>query len=195
VAFVSTDRDLVETFLACIGRPGSKIRQQGNAHRVQLGDVELYRWLENAGLTQRKSLTLGGLEFPDGLLFDVVRGLLDGDGSIQHYVHRPVLRDYPGYLYRRLSVLFHSASFDHLVWLQRRLREELSIGGAILSQTKSTPNKLYVLKYGKYASITLLTKLYEDPSSPRLVRKWMIWEDFKAQPVTTRPYRRRSSGA
>ena len=192
VAFVSTDRELVETFLACIGRPSTKIRQQGNAYRVQFGDVELYRWFEDAGLTQRKSLTLGGLKFPDRLLFDVTRGLLDGDGSIAHYVHRPVLRDYPRYLYRRLSVLFHSASFDHLEWLQERLHAALSIGGAILSQSRSTPNKLYVLKYGKYASITLLTKLYEDPTSPRLMRKWMIWEAFKAQPVTTRPYRRRS---
>jgi len=192
VAFVSNDRQLVESFLACIGRPGASIRQQGNAYRVQLGDVELYRWLEDAGLSQRKSLTLGGLEFPEGLLFDVVRGLLDGDGSIAHFVHRPVLRNYPRYLYRRLSVLFHSASFDHLAWLRTRLCAALSISGPILSQTRSTPNKLYVLRYGKYASITLLTKLYEDPTSPRLLRKWLIWEDFKAHPVTTRPYRRQT---
>ena len=51
---------------------------------------------------------------------------------------------------------------------------------------------MYRLKYGKYASIALLTKLYEDPTSPRLLRKWLIWEDFKAQPITTRPYRRKS---
>ena len=193
MAFVSTDLGLVETFLHCVGRAGSTIRQQGNAYRVQLGDVELYRWLEDAGLTQRKSLTLGSLDFPDPLLFDVVRGLLDGDGSIAHYVHRPVLRDYPRYLYRRLSVLFHSASRDHLVWLENKLSVALSIKGAILFETKSRPNKMYRLKYGKYASITLLTKLYENPASPRLMRKWMIWEDFKAQPVTTRPYRRRNS--
>jgi hypothetical protein len=195
VAFVSNDRDLVETFLKCVGRPDAAIRQQGNAHRVQFGDVVLYRWLEDAGLTQRKSLTLGRLIFPNDRLFDVVRGLLDGDGSISHYVHRPVLRDYPRYLYRRLSVLFHSASFDHLDWLQATLRSALAIRGAILTQRKSSPNKLYALKYGRYASIALLTKLYEDPTSPRLMRKWMIWEDFKVQPVTTRPYRRRSSGA
>ena len=192
VAFVSNDRQLVETFLACIDRPAATMRQQGNAYRVQFGDVELYRWFEDAGLTQRKSLTLGGLEFPDVLLFDVVRGLLDGDGSVRHYVHRPVLHDYPRYLYRRLSVLFHSASFNHLDWLQRRLRGALSISGALFRQRKSTPNPLYVLKFGKYESIALLTKLYEDPTSPRLARKWVIWEDFKAQPVTTRPYRRRN---
>ena len=89
-------------------------------------------------------------------------------------------------------MLFHSASRDHLVWLENKLRIALSIRGAILVETKSRPNKMYRLKYGKYASIALLTKLYEDPTSPRLLRKWLIWEDFKAQPITTRPYRRKS---
>jgi hypothetical protein len=48
---------------------------------------------------------------------------------------------------------------------------------------------MYAFQYTKYASISLLTELYED-AGPRLHRKWLIWEDFKAQPVTTRPYRR-----
>ncbi len=66
VAFVSTDRDLMETFLRCIGRDPSKsgIRKDGNAYRAQFGDVELYRWLSATGLTQRKSLTLGSVEVP-----------------------------------------------------------------------------------------------------------------------------------
>lgn len=190
VAFVSTDRELVETFLACVGRGETTIRQQGNAYRVQFGDVALYRWLEEIGLTQRKSLTLGRIEVPDCHFVDLVRGLLDGDGSISHYVHHPVQRDYPTYLYRRLTVRFHSASPEHLRWLQKRLVEALSIKGALIQQTKNRPNNMYALQYTKYASITLLSKLYEDPLSPRLLRKWLIWEDFKAQPVTTRPYRR-----
>jgi hypothetical protein len=75
--------------------------------------------------------------------------------------------------------------------LQERLAEALSIKGAVLKETKDRPHDMYALQYAKYASIALLTKLYEDPASPRLLRKWLIWEDFKAQPVTTRPYRRR----
>ena len=47
VAFVSTERDQMEAFLACVGRNPSTttIRKDGNVYRVQLGDVELYRWL------------------------------------------------------------------------------------------------------------------------------------------------------
>lgn len=193
VAFVSSDRDLMDSFLACIGRTRSTVRKDGNAYRAQLGDVELYRWLAETGLTQRKSLTLGKVDVPPELFLDLARGLFDGDGSISHYVHRPVLRKYPGYLYRRLTVRFHSASPKHLRWLQKRLAEVLSIKGAVVQESKDLAHNMYALQYTKYASISLLTKLYEDPGSPRLLRKWLIWEEFRAQPVTTRPYRRGSS--
>jgi len=195
VAFVSTDRDLMETFLRCIGRDPSKsgIRKDGNAYRAQFGDVELYRWLSATGLTQRKSLTLGRVDVPSDLFLDLVRGLFDGDGSISHYVHRPLLRKYPRYLYRRLTVRFHSASPEHLRWLQKGLADVLSIKGAVVQESKDREHNMYALQYTKYASISLLTKLYEDPASPRLLRKWLIWENFKSQPVTTRPYRRKNT--
>lgn len=108
-------------------------------------------------------------------------------------MHRPVARDYPGYLYRRLTVRFHSASPEHLRWLQKTLAEVLSIRGALIQETKNRAHDMFALQYGKYASITLLARLYQDPSSPRLLRKWLIWEDFRAQPVMTRPYRRRTT--
>ncbi|HWL87524.1 MAG TPA: hypothetical protein VNO21_17085 [Polyangiaceae bacterium] len=192
VAFVSNDLDQMEAFLTSVGRnpSASGLRKTGNTYRVQFGDVELYRWLEAAGLTQRKSLTLGRIDVPERIFLDLVRGLLDGDGSVAHYVHRPVARNYPGYLYRRLTVRFHSASPEHLRWLQQKLGEVLSIKGAVVQQSKNRAHNMFALQYGKYASISLLTKLYEDPASPRLARKWLIWQDFKAQPVTTRPYRR-----
>ena len=128
---------------------------------------------------------------PPELFLDLVRGLLDGDGSISHYVHRPVQRKYPHYLYRRLTVRFHSGSPKHLRWLQERLAKVLSIKGAVVQQSKEKVHNMYALQYTKYASIALLTTLYEDAAKPRLRRKWLIWEAFKAQPVTTRPYRRR----
>jgi len=78
-----------------------------------------------------------------------------------------------------------------LRWLQRRLAEVVSIKGALVQQSKDRANNMYALQYTKYASISLLTKLYENAESPRLRRKWLIWEDFKAQPVTTRTYRKR----
>jgi len=191
VAFVSKDLDQIHTFLRCIDRLGATIRHDGTAFRVYFGDVELYDWLKAIGLTPRKSLTLGGLAVPDEFFLDAVRGLLDGDGSIAHYVHEPNRADYPGYRYRRLCVRFYSASRDHLDWLRTRLSLALGIRGALIRQPRELKHDLFALQYAKHASTVLLAALYQDPESPRLLRKWLIWEDFRSQPVTTRPYNRR----
>lgn len=103
LALTSSDVDLLETFRILVGRPNAKIRSKssawGRAHDVQFGDVALWRFLEMAGLTPRKSLTLGELHVPDQWFYDCARGLLDGDGSISHFWHAPTRRTYPAYQY------------------------------------------------------------------------------------------------
>jgi len=76
----------LETFLNCIGRRAKISTVIGGfgtkGLRVQIGDLGLYRWLQSIGLTPRKSLTLGAIDAPTDVFAHVVRGLLDGDGSI-----------------------------------------------------------------------------------------------------------------
>jgi hypothetical protein len=76
VAFGSADRELVELFLRCVGRSSAHISVEngGTYFRSQLGDVVLYRFLEEAGLTPKKSLTLGPLRLPSEYFWDVARG-------------------------------------------------------------------------------------------------------------------------
>ena len=86
MSFGSEDLELVATFRDCLGL-NNLIRElrtrKGRPYfRMQFGGVALYRWFESLGLTPRKSLTIGKLLVPDAFLFDLVRGLLDGDGSI-----------------------------------------------------------------------------------------------------------------
>src|SRR2546428_5434706 len=160
IAFVSKDLDQIQNFLLCIDRPGATIRHDGTAFRVYFSDVELYDWLKAVGLTPRKSLTLEGLAVPEDFFFDAVRGLLDGDGSIAHYVHEPNLADYPNYRYRRLYVRFYSASQAHLSWLRTRLGATLGVRRAMMRQPRELKHHLYELPYAKHASIDLLSKLY-----------------------------------
>jgi hypothetical protein len=97
VGFSSTDLELVEKFLQCIDRPiryqtMEPERQKGNAslrirprktlYIAQCPDPLLYDWFLQAGITPRKSLSLGPVEVPCDYFFDLVRGLLDGDGSV-----------------------------------------------------------------------------------------------------------------
>lgn len=184
LSFDSGDPDLVETFLRCIGRPiryrEIRTRSGGVVYKALFGDVVWYRWLESVGLHQRKSLTLGAIDVPDDHLLSLVRGLLDGDGSVCTFVHRPTRALYPNYEYERLWVFFASASRAHLEWLRESLRGTLGLNG-YLSQAKRREghHDFFQLKYGKHESIKLLSALYVDPAAPRLERKWMKWEDYR----------------
>jgi hypothetical protein len=193
---VSTDRDLLDAFKRCIPRAG-RIGPHGKAAwHVTVSSVDFYRWLESIGLTPRKSLTLGGIDVPDAVFIDLVRGLMDGDGSLKNYVHHPAgnVRRYPNYRYERLNVSFHSASERHLLWLRERLRRSLGIDGAVLKAKlkEERRNPMYELKYGKHASLTLLRQMYDDPDAPRLERKWRIWHAYLSRPRINSLQKRRS---
>lgn len=197
VRLVSGDRDLLDVFKLCLPRAGRIGRHGPHTWHVTVTSVDFYRWLEGIGLTPNKSLTLGGVAVPDGLLIDLVRGLMDGDGSIRNYVHHPAgnVRRYPNYRYERLEVSFHSASVAHVTWLRERLQQVFGLGGAItMTERATSPNPMYQLKYGKHASIALLERMYNDPTSPRLDRKWRIWEAYLARPRINSFHKRRSGG-
>ncbi len=121
----------------------------------------------------------GAIDVPDQYLAALVRGLLDGDGSIRNVVHEPTRRSYPEYRYERLWVFFHSASNAHIEWLRSRLRPLIGSGGYVEVRTQAGKHDFFKLKYGKHASIVLLQRLYEDPKAPRLVRKWAIWDGYE----------------
>lgn len=183
IFFTSKDEQLIHAFLECLGRPRRyrTIRSRvGNTYyQVGFSDVELYRWLVLVGLHPRKSLTLGAIDVPDQHALALIRGLLDGDGTIQNFVHTPTVRTYPEYRYERLWVIFCSGSRAHLEWLRATLRRLLEID-AYLSQAREREGRapFYTLKCGKRASMILLSKLYTDPEAPRLERKWKIWDDY-----------------
>ena len=194
VTVVSGDIDLLETFKTCIPRAGRIGRHGPNVWHVSVSSVAFYRWLESVGLTPRKSLTLGAIAVPEELTMDLVRGLMDGDGSIRNYVHHPAgnVRRYPDYRYERLNVGFHSASLGHLVWLSETIQRATGVIGSISTSRRGRPNPMHELRYGKHASIALLERMYADPASPRLDRKWRIWQAYVARPRINSSQKRRS---
>jgi len=80
ITFTSTDRQLVETFMACVGQTvkvGVQFRPRRlPAYRAQLGNQILFNWLISIGITQRKSLTIGAIDVPDEFVLPLARGLL-----------------------------------------------------------------------------------------------------------------------
>src|SRR5439155_19946690 len=125
-------------------------------------------------LAPRKGLILGANTVPDQCLLPLAPGLRDGDGSIADFVQEVTRKTYPDYRYERLGVSFLSASRPHIDWLRERLRPISGTLGYVETSQREGRHDMYKLKYGKAATIRLLTAFYPNPDVPRLIRKWEI---------------------
>lgn len=178
IDFTSKDLQLVELYrdmLRPTAKIGIKLSGSGKSYyRVQLGDVSLYNFLENLGLTPRKSLTLNQLAVPSTYFADFLRGCFDGDGSVYGVVDKRWPNSYMFY------TCFASASLPFLEWLKTELAAQLpDIGGHI----RRSATNLYQLSYGKADTRQIFRFMYYDPSVSCLHRKHQRYlEIFKLDP-------------
>ena len=176
VAMSSAEIEMLETFLHCIGRRAKistvKSGYGSTTLRVQVGDVGLYEWLLTVGLVPRKSHVLRGDRRAFRVSCHLVRGLLDGDGSVMDVTYDGTGKA-RGKRYRTLLVRFVSASRDHITWLQERISSQFQLAGAVQCQ-----QGMWSLAYAKRASLALLGMLYPDANVPCLRRKREVWERF-----------------
>ena len=184
IFFDSCDESLVRTFLSCLGRPiryrTTSTRVGGLSYQAAFGDVRFYRWLVGIGLMPRKSLVLGAIDVPDAHLPALLRGLFEGDGTIQNFTHRPTPSTYPTYAYERLWTYFTSASRAHIEWIRERTSSLLSVRGYIeVRPPREGRHAFYRLKFGKRDSITLLSAMYPTDDVPKLERKWKVWHEYR----------------
>jgi hypothetical protein len=181
IVFTSKDRDLVELYLRLLGRENAIRRDISGSgahlYRTTFKDSRLYSWFLRVGLMPRKSFVIGAIDVPDDCLAALVRGLLDGDGSISNGVWRADTSRRSDYFYESLRVRFCSASRNHVEWLHAQLTGALGLRGWITTDTRR--NRYYTLAYGKHDSIRLLGWIYADPNAPALLRKHLIWESYR----------------
>lgn len=179
VSVSSAEGEVLETFLRCVGRRAKIGTVKGgygtHGLRVQIGDVGLYRWLQLIGLTPRKSLTLGSINVPDDVLPHLLRGLLDGDGSIIDSTYDGTGHAKGG-RYRTLLVRFTTASREHAEWVRERIGTRYGLSGGLWCE-----DGMYQLTYSKRASLQLLPLLYPAPGVPCLQRKRDVWQNFERE--------------
>ena len=167
ISFVSSDIQLVELFKKLMNlsvKTAYKISGSSGKKcpHVQFGNVGLYKWLMDIGLTPRKSLTLGPLKIPGEFFIDFVRGCFDGDGTIYSYMDSRWANSHMFY------ISFASGSKVFLEWLQNQFKTHVKIKGYIsVNNIKNT----YQLKFAKAESIVLISKMYYNKQVPCLERK------------------------
>jgi hypothetical protein len=184
INFKSGDRQLVETYLRLLGRK-NRVKSHptatgGIVYYTQFHDSRLYEWFGSVGLTPRKSLTIGALSVPDEFLLPLVRGLLDGDGSVINKTYRADTGRRSDYYWEYLITSFNSASSKHISWLQSALAHLLNLKGSVQESTTTAGNPYFELRYAKAASSILLPLLYP-PGAPCLERKREIWHAYASR--------------
>ena len=181
IIFTSVDKDLIEIFKKCLNKtnpitvnPKSSLSKQ-ICYKVQIGDVQLYKWLLHTGLFPKKSLTLERINISPRFFRDFLRGHLDGDGSIIKYEDKYLQHLNPKYVYKRLFVYFKSASQKHIYWLKTTITQLTRLNGSISAYQSKTiidSNPIYTLKFSTKEATILLNWIYYDPEVPCLKRKY-----------------------
>lgn len=169
ITLVSNDRAQIENFKKCLDLKNKIGRHVSGSSkkvgfRIQFGDVNFYKFLLDIGLTPKKSKTIGPINVPDEYFFDFLRGHLDGDGSFHSYWDKRWRSSFMFYTY------FYSASKKHIFWLQQKITKFGGISGYI---TKPKAVSVYALRYAKFESLKLLTKIYSSRSAICLSRKYL----------------------
>lgn len=183
IDFTSKDYELARLFRDIL-KPnvmiGQKLNGQGlSAYRVQFGDVVLYDFLINIGLTPRKSKTIGKLLIPDEFYPDFLRGCFDGDGSSNGYWDR---RWRSSYMYYMSLV---SASPAFLEWIKLKNIEMIGLSNSTIKSWKKGDNICYNLNYAKADSRMLFNFIYYSDGLPLLQRKYdKILKFFETDPAT-----------
>lgn len=129
-------------------------------YQVQFGNVKLYKFLLEIGLTPNKSKTLGALKIPPEYFADFLRGHLDGDGSTHSYWDKRWKSSF------MLYTTFMSASKEHVEWLKFQIRNIYQVNGRITKQSSC-----YLLRFAKKDSLKLIEIMYYNANLPYLNRK------------------------
>src|SRR3989339_965323 len=166
--FTSRDKEQTENFKKIFdlsNKIGRKSREQGKERKyfvIQFGDVNFYKFLLKIGLMPNKSKILGDLEIPGKYFADFLRGHFDGDGRFYSYFDKRWRSSFMFYC------IFSSASEKHILWLQRKIKEEIKIHGAI---KKLKHSGMFNLSFAKKESLKLIKFMYYNEKVICLSRK------------------------
>lgn len=126
---------------------------KNESHQLHFSNVLFYDFLLSVGLTPKKSLTLGAMRVPNQYFHDFLRGVIDGDGNIQNWIH-------PSNRCEQWSLRVYSSSERFIVWLQQNIAELWGAKGRLHKQEHPLKNVAFVLKYGKRAAKIILRHCY-----------------------------------
>ena len=117
--------------------------------RIQIANKNFYTKLLTIGLTPNKSLTLRDIAVQDIYFYDFLRGVIDGDGGIQRWIHNTNKME-------QWNLRIASGSRKFLEWLQSIVENNIGAKGKLHTEGQNQ----FRLKYGKMAAQVIVQKCY-----------------------------------
>lgn len=180
INITSAEKDylnLIKRQLGLRNKIGLKLNGAGKVgYQLQLGNVRLWRQLQNLGLSPRKSLIMSSLRIPDSFFPDFLRGVIDGDGCIRRWNH-------PQNGNEQWCLVIYSSAPLFTKWLYEKIEQLFKVRGVIITQTAELPrHPMYRIKLGKLAARRILGICYKKESLS-LKRKYLLAEQCVASYV------------
>lgn len=159
INITSKDIDLLISVKNALGLK-TKITLKGNGYSIerlygalQVSDVHFYQLLMSLGLKPRKSLTLGTIVVEEKYFPDFLRGVIDGDGSIRHWIH-------PTNGSEQWELKIRSAAHLFASWLYDSITTHFQVRGTVFPETIGRKHCIYTVKFGKMAARKILSSCY-----------------------------------
>jgi hypothetical protein len=153
IEVTSSDNEFLKTLKVSLGLSNKVSVKYGNnkqrAFRIQMANRNFYDFLVSIGLKPKKSLILQEIKVPGSYFFDFLRGVIDGDGGIQRWIHRTNRRE-------QWNLRVASGSIKFLIWLQNQIEILLGAKGRLYSESPTQ----FRLKYGKMAAKEIIKRCY-----------------------------------
>ena len=138
---------------------------------LQFGDINFYDFLLSIGLTPAKSKILKKVSIPTEHFRDFLRGCIDGDGSIDGFVH-------PQSKLFQYRVRLISASPKFLLWMLSNIQKNIGATGGTIYRSKSS--SVSILSFGKSDARKMFNFMYYKRSLPALRRKYLVAQKLLA---------------
>jgi intein/homing endonuclease len=171
INITSKDKEMLETLKRILhleNMIGVKARggeEEKKYFVLQFGDVRFVEFLYSIGITPNKSKTISAVNVPDDYFVDFLRGVIDGDGCIDIYIH-------PESKLSQVRVRIGSASEIFLQFLLSESRRLCGVNKGSVSRKKSS--RVHILTFSKTDTLQLLPKLYYATNLPCLERKRLV---------------------
>ena len=161
VAITSKDREHIENIKSALGvtsnicMKANKAKGEKKYAVLEIGSIKFYKFLNSIGMYSRKSLNLGKLNIPREYFLDFLRGVIDGDGCINHWVNK-------SNKHTQWALRIYSGALQFTTWLKIEIEKNFLVAGKVYTQESREKNRatMYIIKFGKLAAQKIIQSLY-----------------------------------